>query len=231
MSDNPIIVALDGLDKDRALALAQQLSQTGCGFKVNSLLRREGRGLLEDLSIFGLVMADFKLHDIPNTVVNDVSDLSQTLCEGDFATVHASGGIDMMSAAVKEASGKFQLLAITVLTSISPVQCELTFGCPPAIAVIKLARWAALARMDGIVCSPRELKELSRLAELRHLKKVTPGIRPEWYQNQTDDQQRVMTPKQAIDFGADYIVMGRPITTASDPLEAMQRTLEEIRKG
>ena len=219
-----IIVALDGLTFGGALELAEKLSGTGVLFKANDLLDDPGPAIIKDLAVSGGVMADPKFHDIPNTVGNRVKKLA--VLSPKFITVHASGGVPMMRAAV-ENCGDSQILAVTVLTSLSEDECNLIFGAPVKAKVLQFARDAVLAGVHGMVCSPKELEFLSKFPELAGLIKVTPGIRPVWHLG-TEDQARVTTPADAVKMGANYLVIGRPIVKAEDPAEAVRKTQEEI---
>lgn len=224
-----IIVALDGMGDNEALALAKKLSKVGSSsviLKANDLLDGEyGVKILGMLGEHAEVMDDAKFHDIPNTVTNRIK--KHIIYYPSLITVHASGGIAMMSAAVRTA-GDSKILAVTVLTSLCEEECHNTFGAPVKAKVLQFARNAVIAGVYGIVCSPMELKFLSQFPELGTLKKVTPGIRPKWHLDPKDDQARVTTPYDAVMMGADYLVIGRPITKASDPVEAVLKTQEEI---
>ena len=178
----------------RAFKIAKKLSGKVWGFKVNDLLY-DPSFKIKNLKKFGRVFADVKLYDIPNTVANSVRQLSR---QGvDIITVHASGGIEMMRAA-KQVARKSKIIAVTVLTS---------FKGEHGKEVLKLAKDARGAGVDGIVCSAHELKYLKNIKLLR----IVPGIRPSWY-GKKDDQRRSATPEEAIALGADYLVIGRPIT-------------------
>lgn len=240
MKKGPIIIPLDGMDKNKALEMAEKLSGMVWGFKVNDLLDPYGVSIISELKKYGNVFADPKLHDIPNTVANRIK--KYVAVKADLITVHASGGIEMMRAAVgasdkigimKAAAGieeYSQILAVTILTSLDEDTTHNIYGSPVKAKVLQLARDAKLANVDGIVCSAKELGMLSKHEELARLTKVTPGIRPDWYQAEAkkEDQKRVMTPAEAIKLGADLLVIGRPITKADDPVEAVERTNEEI---
>ena len=219
-----IIVALDGLTSEKALALAEKLSGAGVLFKVNDLLDDPGPAIIRELAAFGGVMADPKYHDIPNTVGNRVKKLAAFGPK--FITVHASGGIPMMEAAVKNC-GDSQILAVSVLTSLSEEECQLIFSAPVKAKVLQFARDDVLAGVHGIVSSPQELGFLSKFPEVGGLIRVTPGIRPAWHLG-TEDQARVTTPADAVKMGANYLVIGRPIVKAEDPVEAVKKTQEEI---
>jgi orotidine-5'-phosphate decarboxylase len=185
------------------------------------------------------IMLDLKYHDIPNTVAR--------ACEGalnmgvDHITVHASGGFSMLEEAVKailtgrgsDASAKPKLLGITVLTSIDEAYFKDLFGNVQrtlAEQVIFLAQLARSAGLDGVVASPREIVPIRQCCGDDFLV-VTPGIRPAQKDVMLDDQVRTMTPAQAIKAGADYIVVGRPIVKAEDPIAAAEAILKEIDDG
>lgn len=223
MAKPMIIVALDGMEYDTALWMAEGLSRFGVLFKANDLLDDKGPSVIGRLSSFGGVMADPKFHDIPNTVANRVK--KYAVHNPSMITVHASGGIDMMRKAAENHKG---ILAVTVLTTQGEEECTLNLGGSVKAKVLQYARNAVLAGVYGIVCSAQELEFLSKFPELDHLVKVTPAIRPAWHIDPKDDQKRIVTPAQAAKLGADYIVIGRPIVEDDDPVEAVRRTLEEI---
>jgi orotidine-5'-phosphate decarboxylase len=210
-----IIAALDNISRKEALKIAKSLKGVVWGFKINDLLFQDPK-IIKQLKKFGYVFADAKLHDIPNTVANSVSRLD--LLGADMITVHASGGIKMMQAA-KNVSRKSKIIAVTVLTSDPNVSSvgKQVFG---------LTNDALKAGMDGVVCSALELKYLSR----KKILKIVPGIRPKWYQKQ-DDQKRTATPSEALESGADFIVVGRPITKSKNPVQAVAKILKEIKQS
>jgi orotidine-5'-phosphate decarboxylase len=163
---------------------------------------------------------DLKLHDIPNTVAGAVK--SAGICEADFLTVHASGGLEMMQAAVK-AAGKTKILAVTVLTALSDDDiASIGQKGPAAEQVLRLAKLAVKAGVSGVVCSPKEITLLRKELPKGFLL-VVPGIRPAG--TEVGDQKRVMTPQEAAQLGADYLVIGRPITAANDPAAAAKSML------
>ncbi len=219
--DNPIIVAMDGMTLDAAQEMAQKLERWVWGFKFNDLFFERGMQIGADFEQ-KTFMIDAKFHDIPNTVANATKKLAGWGAE--IVTVHASGGVEMIEAAVENLPGK--VAAVTVLTSLDAAQCYHIYGCSPKEKVLQLARKAVLGGASFTVCSALELQYLSEI----DLPKIVPGIRPLWYQ-EADDQARKMTPVEAMEAGAGFLVMGRPILRADDPVEAAQRTLEEIKKG
>lgn len=220
---NRLIVALDGMSWEQILPIIDSLRTTGCILKVNDLLFGEGIGnLLPNLSVYGRVMADLKCHDIPNTVANTCRRLRA--CPPWAVTVHGSGCGEMIKAACKELDGTHtKVLAVTVLTSIDSKTCEEIYRRKPMEQVLELAKVANDAGASGLVCSPEEVSELH--SRFRELTLVTPGIRSAG--KDTGDQKRVSTPKAAIDNGADYLVMGRQICNAEDPVEEVNRILKD----
>ena len=213
-----IIISLDGIDEKKALELSSSLSGLVWGFKVNDLLIQYGTSIIKSLKKFGSVFADAKLHDIPNTVANSTKAIVSA--GADFLTVHACGGERMIQAAVNNAQSA-KVLVVTVLTSLNDNDSLNIYGHGANDTVLKFAKIASSAGAHGIICSPLELKVLSKDATLSKLLKVTPGIRPSWYE-QKDDQSRTMTPEEAIKNGADYLVIGRAITDSSDPITALK---------
>lgn len=219
-----IVVALDVSSAEQAEALAAQLDPRLCRLKVGKeLFTRAGPPLVERLHARGFsVFLDLKFHDIPNTVAGAcraAADLGVWM-----VNVHALGGERMMAAAreaVARSGGRTLLTAVTVLTSHGQDDLiALGISEPPDALVERLAALALGNGMDGLVCSAREARQLRQ----RHGDEpvlVTPGIRPA--DASTDDQRRVVTPIQAREDGADYLVIGRPITAAADPRAALER--------
>ena len=219
-----IVVALDGIEKNEALKLAQKLRDSVWGFKVNDLLVECGVSIISELKAYGQVFADAKLHDIPNTVANGVKRLSAA--GADLITIHASGGSSMIAQAAA-CAGEARILAVTALTSLNAGDTQAIYRRSPAESVIFLAKLAAASGAHGTVCSPEEVGMLSAQPELGKLIKVVPGIRPSWY-GKTDDQQRTNTPAEAVKSGASLLVIGRPIVKHQDPVEAARMVNEEI---
>jgi len=220
---NPIIVALDGKSWEYILPLVDQLRTIGCTFKVNDLLFSKGfEDLIPKLSVYGRVMADLKGHDIPNTIQNTCQKLKKFSPWA--VTVHASGGKEMVGAAVKTLDGSgTKVLAVTVLTSIDEKTCEEIYIRLPLDQVMALAEIADGAGAHGFVCSPEEVAVLKEKYPGKEL--VTPGIRSEGKEKQ--DQSRISTPKGATDNGATKLVMGRQILNADDPIAEVKRVLNE----
>lgn len=229
MSKRRVIVSVDFPDAKQALDLCQKLDPASCKLKIGKeLFTREGPALVEQLINTGFdVFLDLKYHDIPNTVASAcraAADLGVWMLN-----VHASGGRAMMEAAreaIDKSSNSPMLIAVTVLTSMSADDLlELGISNPLDEQVSLLANLTKSSGLDGVVCSAREANRLS--AELgKDFCLVTPGIRPA--DASRDDQKRVMTPVEAINAGSHYLVIGRPITKAADPLAVLNAINAEI---
>ena len=229
MTTSRIIVALDYPSADTALQLVGQLSPELCRLKVGKeLFTRAGPRLVESLVGQGFdVFLDLKFHDIPNTVA------SACLAAADLGVwmlnVHALGGARMLEAAregVSRAGYSPLLIAVTILTSMDETDlASVGLAGSPLENVMRLARLAQQSGLDGIVCSSREVTPLR--AELdRDFRLVTPGIRPAG--SQADDQRRIMTPVDAVTNGSDYLVIGRPVTQADDPVGVLRTINSEL---
>ncbi len=225
-----IVVALDYPSMDQALAMASRLDPTLCRVKVGKeLFTRSGPAVIDALHRLGFeVFLDLKFHDIPNTTAKAVVAAAEMGVW--MVNVHASGGRKMMEAARNQldklTGPKPLLIAVTVLTSMLAEDLQqMGVHEEPEIQVQRLARLAQQSGMDGVVCSAQEARLLKRqLGEGFQL--VTPGIRPAGAE--VGDQQRIMTPAQAVLEGSDYLVVGRPITQAADPIIALQQVLTEL---
>ena len=232
--DNPIIVALDLPSQQKALELAEKLAPLVGAFKVGKqLFISSGPDVVRKLRATGAkVFLDLKLHDIPNTVATAV--IAATDLGVQMPTVHASGGTELLAAAENAAheqaamlrADPLLVLAVTVLTSMDEGNlAELGVEGKVQEQVLRLAKLATVAGLRGLVCSPQEIEMLR--AELGDdIQLVTPGIRPATIK--TDDQQRTMTPAEAIQAGANWLVIGRPITSANDPRAAAIGILHSI---
>ena len=221
MSDRPIIVVLDYPSSDAALALVEQLDPKRCNVKVGKeLFTRAGPGVVRALVDRGFrVFLDLKYHDIPNTVgaaCAAATDLGVWMLN-----VHASGGPAMLQAAraaVGDAADRPKIIAVTVLTSLDSNDLSAAgFAGDTATTASKLANLTEECGLDGVVCSPQEIA-MMRAERSDNFLLVTPGIRPAG--SAVGDQKRVMTPADALAAGASYLVIGRPITAAPDPMEA-----------
>ena len=221
-----LIFALDVPDLDDAQALISQLGDSVQFYKLGLEVFLSGHyfELLHELKGSGKkIFADLKLFDIPATVAAAVRQLARH--QVDFCTVH---GNDSMLKAAADAKGDMQILAVTALTSLDQGDLDdLGFQCDARTLVLSRARRALALGCDGVVSSGLEVSALRKHADPR-LITVCPGIRP--IQND-DDQQRVMTPFQAIRDGADYLVVGRPIRTAADPAAAAEAIQEDIARA
>lgn len=230
MVDKKIVVALDFESEQKALELVNNLDPSLCRLKVGKeMFTHFGPAFINTLHKQGFeVFLDLKFHDIPNTVAKAVAaaaDLGVWM-----VNVHASGGMKMMKAA-KEALTPFGdkaplLIAVTVLTSMSEDDLvELGIERSPEEQVKFLAGLAHKAGLDGVVCSAQEATMLK--SEFgKDFKLVTPGIRTEDASN--DDQKRIMTPKNAVEAGSDYLVIGRAITKSNAPIDAMKAIYESL---
>lgn len=224
-----LIVALDFPDAVQALALVDRLEGRCRWFKVGlELYLAAGNSVVLALKKRGFeVFLDLKLHDIPNTVAGAVRSVAEL--GADLLTVHASGGPAMLGAAAEAVAGLStapQLLAVTVLTSMDAPQLTATgILNSPAEQALRLARIAHAAGIRGLVCSPEEAAQMRR--ELPDSILVTPGIRPAG--SAVGDQKRIATPAAALAAGADYLVVGRPITQATNPADAAESILQQIK--
>lgn len=175
------------------------------------------------------IFLDLKLHDIPQTVASAVEALIQL--NVDFLTIHASGGKKMMEAAKEMARGSnLRLLAVTQLTSTDQqmLNQELQIAGTVADSVLHLSQLADQAGMDGVICSGQEVQRIKQVTSSNFLA-VTPGIRPQG--SEAHDQKRVVTPRKAIEAGADYLVIGRPIIRAASPLDVYKQVVDEIQQA
>ncbi|GAB1055441.1 MAG: orotidine-5'-phosphate decarboxylase [Shewanella algae] len=224
MTETPIVVALDFDNKFKALQLVDKLDPSMCRLKVGKeMFTLFGPQLVKEIHDRGFdLFLDLKFHDIPNTVAKAVTAAAEMGVW--MVNVHASGGLAMMEAARRAllpyGDNAPLLIAVTVLTSMSDDELKL-IGVEGSAEdqVRRLARLTQKAGLDGVVCSARESSMLK--AELgTDFKLVTPGIRPAG--SDAGDQKRIMTPAEAMAAGSDYLVIGRPITQAADPLATLQ---------
>ncbi len=228
-----VLVALDTPDLERAKALAEALSGLVGGLKIGKeFFTAHGPQGVRALAGGQPLFLDFKFHDIPNTVASALR--AAVALEPLIVNIHASGGRAMMTAAaeaVRDAAAargvvRPRLIGVTVLTSLDDADLEAVGQRGPASEqVLRLARLARDSGLDGVVCSPREIAGL-RAALGPDFLLVVPGIRPDWAAK--GDQKRVTTPAEALAAGADYLVIGRPITGAEDPAAAARRIGEEL---
>ena len=225
--ENPLCLALDSSDPDEVSRLAAATESHVGVFKVGlTSFISFGSYLTRSLAKQRPVFLDLKLHDIPAQVAGAVASVADT--GASYVTIHAAGGADMVRAA-SEASGAVTVLAVTVLTSLDDGELQqIGLAGPPESAVLRLAELALGAGADGLVCSPLEVAkvraEFGTSAEGGPVLFV-PGIRPSG--SELGDQRRTMGPREAVEAGADLIVVGRPITEADDPTAAAESILKE----
>ena len=238
MDPSRIIVALDVDTLDQARAIAESLADTGVTFKIgNQLATREGwSACINFARLHGArIFCDSKFKDIPETV--KLSARAMTCLEPDMFNVMADTDPTVLRAtmegvaeAVAAGAKKPIVLGVTVLTSMSDETCQSIYGDSSAAKVIQFASNCAQAGLDGVVCSAEEATVLRSNEATKDLLLVTPGIRPAWAA--TGDQSRVMTPQRAVEAGADYLVIGRPITQPpaeiSSPKNAVIKIMEEV---
>lgn len=230
INHNPVIVALDFPDARSAVTMAKRLAPHVGGFKVGlELLMGPGPATVAAVRELGLpVFVDAKLHDIPNTVEQAARQLG--MLGARWVTAHGAGGPAMLEAAVAglaDGAGGHPagILAITVLTSLGPADLAATgINGTPGRQVSRISRLAASAGVEGVVCSVKELGDVAQVAP--DLVRVTPGIRTGG--DSHHDQTRVSDPAEALRRGADWLVIGRSITRAPDPVEAAARIAEVI---
>jgi orotidine-5'-phosphate decarboxylase len=221
-----IIVALDVATKEKALELVQEVRDQISFFKIGlQLYTAEGPEIVRAVLATGSkVWLDLKLYDIPNTVAGAVKSASHLGVH--MLTIHLSGGSEMIRAATNARANEIVILGVTVLTS-STEQTLREIGIADNVAdqVLRLARLGTQAGIDGVVASPHEIKTLrSEFGD--KIKIAVQGIRPRWAE--PGDQKRFMTPREALEAGADYIGIGRPITAHQNPREAVERISQEL---
>jgi len=224
--NSPIIISLD-LEYDKAIKLAELFDPKSCRLKVGSqLFTSSGPRVIKDLQSLGFdIFLDLKFHDIPNTVsqaVKVAADLGVWM-----VNVHVSGGSSMLESARKALSSYRNpplLIGVTMLTSLSNEEVKEIGISDISEKVMQLALLAKSNGLDGIVCSPREVKVIKELCGKEFIA-VTPGIRTK---KMNDDQSRVSSPKEAINNGSDFLVIGRPITESSNPLKSLNQVLEDF---
>ncbi|MEL1134189.1 orotidine-5'-phosphate decarboxylase [Desulfitobacterium sp. THU1] len=226
-----VMVALDVDSREKALALADQLQGSGCWLKVGmELYNATGASIIKELKEKGFsIFLDLKLHDIPNTVERAVRVLAGY--GADMLTIHCSGGYDMMARAVQathevkeqgNSEKRMKIIGITVLTSLDEGRLHVELGVNRTLQnqVVALAELGQRAGIDGVVASAQESQVLREHLGPDFLV-ITPGIRPRG--SETHDQARTLTPIEALEAGSSYLVVGRPITQAPSPRQALER--------
>ena len=214
-----IIVAIDEINFKKASNIIDNLDSEKCMIKIGSVAFNSiGHEIISHASKKGFeIFLDLKLHDIPNTVKKSIEGLVSYPIK--MLTIHISGGKEMMTAAMEAVAGTgIKIFGVTALTSLSDDDTIEIFQRTTSEHVDAMLDLAQSAGIDGVVCSPHELKIVSKR---KSLLSITPGIRT---QDSNDDQKRIMTPKEAAKLGADYIVIGRPITLSND----IGKSLNEI---
>lgn len=211
-----IIVAIDETNKDSFLNILDSLDSNLCMIKIGSVsFNTLGHDIIHLAAQKGFdIFLDLKLHDIPNTVKKSIEGLSSLPIK--MLTIHASGGKAMMEAAMSSVKGtNIKIFGVTALTSLTDEDTNQIYRRDAYNQVKAMLDLAEESNIDGVVCSPHELNLLTKRDSLLS---ITPGIRLE---NSNDDQNRVMTPKDAIELGANYLVIGRPITQSEDPSKVL----------
>ena len=219
-----IIVAIDEQDKASFNRILDSLDPNLCMVKIGSVsFNALGHDIVHSAADKGFeIFLDLKLHDIPNTVKKSIEGLLSLPIK--LLTIHTSGGKDMMRAAMEAVSGNgIKIFGVSVLTSLSDDDTNEIFQRTTSEQVNSMLDLAESAGIDGVVCSPHELELVTKRDSLLS---ITPGIR---LQDSKDDQKRVMTPKEAIDLGADYLVIGRPITKSKDIKKSLNEIYQSLR--
>ena len=214
-----IIVAIDEITLSKASRILESLDPKKCMVKIGSIAFNSiGLEIIRHASDKGFkIFLDLKLHDIPNTVKKSISGLVALPIQ--MLTIHISGGVEMMKAAMEAVKGtNIKIFGVTALTSLSNDETNRIFQRNTSEQVMTMIDLAEKAGIDGVVCSPHELDFVNKKESLLS---ITPGIR---LKHNDDDQKRVMSPKEAIDLGANYLVIGRPITAS----ENISKSFEEI---
>ena len=219
-----IIVAIDETDFTSASKIIDNLDPKKCMVKIGSVsFNSSGHELIFYAAEKGFeIFLDLKLHDIPNTVKKSIEGLTALPIK--LLTIHASGGKDMMKAAMEGVSGSdIKVFGVTALTSLSDDDTNEIYRRSATEQVNAMLDLAESACIDGVVCSPHELELVSKRESLLS---ITPGIRLD---ESNDDQKRIMTPKEAINLGADYLVIGRPITSSNNIKESLSKIIESLK--
>ena len=216
-----VIVAIDLSNLNKAITLVRRLKKEVFAFKIgHEFFYNFGiKGYKEIYKICPKIFLDLKLHDIPNTVKNGIKAIQKL--KPLLTTVHISGGDEMMRSCINNRNST-KVLGVSILTSMNNNQTKKYYGEKNINKLVKkYVKYAKENKLDGIVCSPLEIKNVREIYGKKVLI-VVPGIRPENYSKKNDDQSRFVTPKKAIKLGADLLVIGRPITNSDDPLNTLK---------
>ena len=238
MAKDKLIIALDVETPDKALDLVRQLQSVAGMFKVGSqLFTAAGPQIVRDIiALDAKVFLDLKFHDIPHQVAGAARSAAELGVS--LFTIHASGGGEMMKRAVesvaevaeRKGGERSRVLAISVLTSIdATILSQIGVSSSPEESVLRLVKLAESSGVDGVVASPQEIEKIRGAVSNPEFLVVTPGIRPS--QNEQGDQKRVATPEAAIAAGASYLVVGRPITGAQNPVEAASEIVAAMERA
>tara|TARA_Y100001970_G_scaffold105870_1_gene132622 strand:+ start:9612 stop:10301 length:690 start_codon:yes stop_codon:yes gene_type:complete len=224
-----IIVAIDLDNINKALKIVKELKEEVFAFKIgHEFFYNFGiDGYKKIYKICPRIFLDLKLHDIPNTVKNGIKAISKL--KPILTTIHISGGDEMQKKSLFKNNKKTKILGVTVLTSLDKTQTSKYYKEKNVKSlVIKFAKYAKKNNLNGLVCSPLEIK-LVRKEVGEKMIIVVPGIRPQKISpNKKDDQKRILTPKEAVKLGADYLVIGRPIIESKNPLETIKKINQSI---
>lgn len=223
-----VIVAIDIADINKAIKLVNSLKNEAYAFKIgHEFFYSFGlNGYKKIFNICPKIFLDLKLHDIPNTVEKGLKAILKL--KPIFTTIHLSGGDDMQKRASLVENAKTKILGVTILTSLNQKQTLKYFKEKNINHLVKkFAKFAKKNNLNGLVCSPHEI-EIVRKEIGNKMILVVPGIRPNNNVSKKDDQKRVLTPKEAIKLGANYLVIGRPITESKNPLETIKKINQSI---
>lgn len=225
MTDPRIIVAIDTYDLQEANVILDQLDPDLCRIKIGSVVFNSlGKSFLREVSSRGFkIFLDLKLHDIPNTVHETILGFHD--CSIDMLTVHLSGGEDMLNKAMLAGKSiNAKVIGVSILTSLKESDILMLFNNNLDMQIANLFKIAVKANLDGVVCSPLELEMANTILDTNSIK-ITPGIRDI---KVADDQARTLSAKEAIEKGATFIVIGRPITQAEDVSTALKTFTDSI---
>jgi len=221
MNEKKIIVALDNDNIESSISLVEILKKEAFAFKIGyEFFLNFGISGYKSVQEKGVkIFLDLKLHDIPNTVKNGIKAIAKL--KPYFTTIHISGGDEMQKMAVLMKNNT-KIIGVSILTSLDSTQTKKYYNEKNVEKIVAdFINFSKINKLDGIVCSPKEIEIIKKMS-LNKFIIITPGIRTLNFLNKNDDQKRTMTPKEAIDLGADYLVIGRPITLSSDPLNEIR---------